>query len=216
MAKIKAKAEVSFLLEEFNLTRTTQSNLLSDWLAVGTTAKLDDWAEATLSKIEPKLHARIDGWLEEELKMKLLSPILLLAEFDESPKIDLFFERQITAEIDNFRIHVIVDCMVSSVYGYTVPRTPYFFMQEFKKSKGDSQDPEGQMLAAMLAAQHLNQNGKPLYGSYVVGRYWCFTVLEGKNYASSEALHLTQPDELRQVILTLRKLKQIILNDLMD
>jgi len=60
--------------------------------------------------------------------------------------------------------------MVSSVYGFTTPETPYFFMQEFKKSKGDKQDPEGQMLAARIAAQHLNQNGKTLYGSYVIGR----------------------------------------------
>ena len=89
-------------------------------------------------------------------------------------------------------------------------------MQEFKKSKGDKQDPEGQMLAAMIAAQHLNQNGKPLYGSYVIGRDWFFSVLNGKEYAKSEALQLTQPNELRQVILTLRKLKQIILNDLAD
>jgi hypothetical protein len=93
---------------------------------------------------------------------------------------------------------------------------PIFFLQEFKKSKGDKQDPEGQMLAAMLAGQHQNQNGKPMYGSYVIGRDWFFAVLEGKNYARSESFRLTQPKELRQVILTLRKLKQIILNDLMD
>jgi hypothetical protein len=40
--------------------------------------------------------------------------------------------------------------------------------------------------------------------------------LHGKEYAKSEALQLTQPAELRQVILTLRKLKQIILTDLAD
>jgi hypothetical protein len=106
--------------------------------------------------------------------------------------------------------------MISSVYGVTSPKTPYFFMQEFKKSKGDKQDPEGQMLAAMIAAQHLNQNNKPLYGSYVIGRDWYFAILQDKTYARSETFRLTQPEELRQVILTLRKLKQIILNDLMN
>ena len=148
--------------------------------------------------------------------MKLLSPILLLAQFDEPEKIGIFFERPIFAEFEFGKISVVTDCMVSSILGVSAPKMPYFFMQEFKKSKGDKQDPEGQMLAAMLAAQHLNQNGKPMYGSFVVGAFWYFTILEGKNYARSEAFRLTQPKELRQVILTLRKLKQIILNDLMD
>jgi hypothetical protein len=106
--------------------------------------------------------------------------------------------------------------MVSSVFGLALPQKPYFFMQEFKKSKGDKQDPEGQMLAAMIAAQHLNKNGKTMYGSYVVGRDWFFSVLQDKQYAKSKSYQLTEPQELRQVILTLRKLKQIILNDLLD
>lgn len=215
MEKIKAKAELNFLVAEFGLTIADNSPLLSDWQTVEST-ELEDYAEVILRKLEPRLHTEIDGWLEEELKMKLLALIFTLSEVEEPRKIGLFCERQIIAEIGSFYIHVIPDCMVSSVYGLTMPQTPYFFMQEFKKSKGDSQDPEGQMLAAMLAAQHLNKNGKPLYGSFVVGRYWCFTVLEGKNYARSEALHLTRPKQLRQVILTLRKLKQIILNDLMQ
>ena len=70
------------------------------------------------------------------------------------------------------------------------------------------------MLAAMIAAQYLNDNQKPLYGAYVIGRDWYFTVLEGRDYARSEALRLTQPLELRQVILTLRELKRIILSEL--
>jgi hypothetical protein len=89
-------------------------------------------------------------------------------------------------------------------------------MQEFKKSKGDKQDPEGQMLAAMIAAQNLNNNQKPLYGAFVVGEFWYFTVLESVNYARSEALHLTNGKQLRQVIATLKKLKEIILTDLVE
>ena len=139
----------------------------------------------------------------------------MLSEIEEPQKIGIFFERQITAEFETGKISVITDCMVSSVFGLALPQMPYFFMQEFKKSKGDKQDPEGQMLAAMLAGQKLNDNGKPMYGSYVIGRDWFFSTLDGKNYAKSEAFRLTQPKELRQVILTLRKLKQIILNDLM-
>lgn len=213
----KVKAEFNYLVAEFglNFVQENESALLAAWLQKSPTV-LEHLSEGMLAKIEPRLSSEIDGWLEEELKMKLLALIFILAELDVAQKIGVFFERQIVARIGEFHIHVVPDCMVASVYGFTVPKTPYFFMQEFKKSKGDQQDPEGQMLAAMIAAQHLNQNGKPLYGSYVVGREWYFTVLQDKNYARSEALRLTQPDELRQVILTLRKLKQIILNELMD
>ena len=213
----KVKAEFNYLVAEFglNFVQEQESALLADWVQKGTSI-LENLSEEMLAKIEPRLSSEIDGWLEEELKMKLLALIFMLSELDVAQKIGVFFERQIAAQIGEFHIHVIPDCMIASVYGFTIPKTPYFFMQEFKKSKGDQQDPEGQVLAAMIAAQHLNKNGKPLYGSYVIGRDWYFTVLQDKNYARSEALRLTQPEELRQVILTLRKLKQIILNELMD
>jgi hypothetical protein len=215
MNKPKIKAEINTLFEEFILKQLITSQGLNDWIE-SNEQELDDFSEKVLAKIEPRLSLEIDGWLEEELKMKLLSPIFMLAELNEPEKFGIFFERSINAEFENGRISVVTDCMVSSIYGITLPQTPYFFMQEFKKSKGDKQDPEGQMLAAMIAAQHLNQNGNPLYGAFVVGRDWFFTILEGKNYTRSESFRLTQPRELRQVILALRKLKQIILTELMD
>jgi hypothetical protein len=211
----KIKAEINTLLAEFSLEQTTENKQLSQWLELEN-YEVDDLAERVLAKIEPRLTLEIESWLEEELKMQLLSIIFFLAEIKEPNKIGIFFERPIVEEIDNKKISVVTDCMISSIYGIAAPQTPYFFMQEFKKSKGDKQDPEGQMLAAMIAAQHQNQNGKPMYGSFVVGEFWYFSILDGKNYARSMAFRLTQPKELRQVILTLRKLKQIILNELMD
>lgn len=213
----KLKAELEYLVPKFELNFTPDSKLLTDWLATPT-ERLEDWVEATLSRIEPQLHLLINCWQTGDFQMKLLSPLLMLAEMEEPRKIGLFCGRPIEAEIDNCRFRITADCMTASVYGLTAPRAPYFFfLQQFKrKSRGYIQDTQGQMLAAMLAAQHLNQNGKPLYGSYVIGRDWFFTTLHDKNYTRSEALRLTQPQELRQVILTLRKLKQIILNDLMQ
>jgi hypothetical protein len=212
---VKAKNEINYLVEEFSLKAVRNHQLLNDWLAIDS-FEIDNLSEQILQKVESRLYLEIDSWLEEELKMQLLSIIFFLSDLKEPDKIGLFFERPIMANIGDIKIDVKVDCMISSVYGLALPKMPYFFMQEFKKSKGDKQDPEGQMLAAMLAGQHLNNNGKPMYGSYVIGRDWFFSTLHGKEYAKSEALQLTQPAELRQVILTLRKLKQIILNDLAD
>jgi hypothetical protein len=212
----KIKAEFNTLFEYFNLKWLKKDNLIfKNWLVTDSFA-LDKDSELILKHIEPYIEKEIEGWFEEELKMNLLSPIFILSQIKESEKIGLFFERPITAELEQGKISVVTDCMVSSIFGVTAPQTPYFFMQEFKKSKGDKQDPEGQMLAAMIAAQHLNNNGKVMYGSYVIGRDWFFAILDGKNYSRSESFRLTQPKELRQVILTLRKLKQIILTELMD
>jgi hypothetical protein len=185
---------------------------LQDWIQEPAT-KIDDFAEATLEKLEKNLLKYIDSWFEEDLKMKFLSFIFFLSDITEDQKIDTFFEKIIKTETKNVQISVVVDCMISSVLGLAAPKKPYFFMQEFKKSKGDSQDAEGQMLAAMIAAQHLNNNEKPLYGAYVIGDRWYFSILEGKNYAKTQALSLIKPSELRQVILTLRELKRIILQD---
>jgi hypothetical protein len=215
-SKPKIQSEVNHLVAHFQLQwRGPGFPLLTKWVQ-NNPIRLDDLSEAFLQRIEPSFEPEIDSWLEEELKMNLLAPIFILSELKEPEKIGVFYERAIVADIGDVRISVVADCVVSSVLGWAFPQTPYFFLQEFKKTQGDKQDPQGQMLAAMLAAQHLNQNGKPLYGAYVIGRDWFFTVLQGRDYARSEALRLTQPLELRQVIATLRELKQIILNDLMD
>lgn len=205
--------ETNTLIEHFDLQwQSSDFEPLQEWLQEPT-AQIDDFAEATLKKIEKNLLKYIDSWFEEDLKMKFLSFIFFLSDITEDQKIDTFFEKIIKTETKNVQISVVVDCMISSILGLAAPKKPYFFMQEFKKSKGDSQDPEGQMLAAMIAAQHINNNDKPLYGAYVIGDRWYFSILVGKNYAKTVALSLIKPTELRQVILTLRELKRIILQD---
>jgi hypothetical protein len=53
---------------------------------------------------------------------------------------------------------------------FNTPDSPYFFLQEFKKKRGENRndkpfDPEAQMLKAMLIAQNLNNDGKIIYGA---------------------------------------------------
>jgi hypothetical protein len=72
------------------------------------------------------------------------------------------------------------------------------------------------MLGAMLIGQAKNNNDKPVYGCYVQGRFWFFTVLEGKNYVVSNAYNASEIDDAQKIIFVLRKLKKIILERLMD
>jgi hypothetical protein len=92
---------------------------------------------------------------------------------------------------------------------------PYFFMHEYKREKKYSGDPIGQMLGAMLIGQAKNNNDKPVYGCYVQGRYWYFTVLEGKDYVVSNSYNSSEMHDAKQIIFILRKLKQIIIERLM-
>jgi hypothetical protein len=89
---------------------------------------------------------------------------------------------------------------------------PYFFLQEFKKAKGEKRDPEAQMLSAMLIAQEKNNDGKPIYGAYMIGTGFHFTTLIGKNYCVSDKYDAVFKGHLPQIVFILRKLKELILN----
>ncbi len=80
-------------------------------------------------------------------------------------------------------MHGEVDWLISKGFGR--PKHPYFCIKKFKKVKNSSNDPEGQLVAAMVAAQALNNDEKPMYGAYLLGRDWTFCILNEKNLVQS-------------------------------
>ncbi len=158
----------------------------------------------------------------EELKIQFIGVLLFIADIDEDKKIKTFFERSLSATVQDIPLSVIADCVIASPKGLGgSPRSPYFFLQDgpssrYKKSKGDKQDrivgpPEGQMLTAMIISQEINQDGHPLYGCWIVGSNWHFTVLNGVEYCVSRQFDATREPDLRQIVFILRKLKALIL-----
>ena len=115
------------------------------------------------------------------------------------------------AIVKEVKISVICDCLLASPAGISTPRTPYFFLQEFKKQKGDGNDPEAQMLAAMIVAQFKNNDHKPVYGAWLVGSIWNFTLLIEEKYFVSKKFDASDLEDLKQIIYILRKLKDLIL-----
>jgi hypothetical protein len=132
---------------------------------------------------------------------------------NEPKKIKLFYERSLKDEVNGHDIFIVCDCMVASPMGVNTPKMPYFFLQEFKKARKPD-DPEGQMLLAMIAAQHKNNNEKPVFGCYLIGRHWVFTTLHHNQYCVSHGFDASRSAELHQIIFILQNLKQIILKDL--
>jgi hypothetical protein len=132
MNKQRIKSDINELFAEFHLEQTATNPKLTEWLQLSA-KELDELAEKVLAKIEPRLAFEIEGWFEEELKMQLLSIIFFLADIKEPNKIGLFFERPISAEIENKKISVVTDCMISSIRGISAPQTPYFFFAGVQK-----------------------------------------------------------------------------------
>ena len=90
------------------------------------------------------------------------------------------------------------------------PKSPYFFLQEFKKGKKSADDAEGQMLAAMLIAQVQNADNNPIYGCYLMGKDWYFTTLHEKNYCFSKSYDATQSQQLAEILYILSNLKNVL------
>ena len=158
----------------------------------------------------------------EELKMLFISLVFFVAKPTEHKKINAFYERRLSGNVNDIHISLIVDCMLASPTNSGLPKIPYFFLQDgsslrFKRSLGDNHDPEGQMLSAMILTQELNQDKNPVYGCWIQGKNraanrWNFTVLNGTEYCVSRQFDATNSEALHQITLILRKLKELIIN----
>jgi hypothetical protein len=197
------------IIDTFGLTKGSNGTSLSKWLAAR--YPLDASELAIVDKLFVEMEATGEQLNEEELKMKFVGLVFFLAQLDVPGKLRVFYERKLSATIGSHALSVKCDCLVASPKGLNTPQTPYFFFQEFKKRKGEKDDPEAQMLTAMLIGQHKNDNNKPVYGGYLIGPYWRFTVLNDKTYSVSRNFDATQKEDIVQIIAMLKELKVMIL-----
>ena len=98
--------------------------------------------------------------------------------------------------------------MVAS--GWREPELPFFVFQEYERNLDPNGDPAGQVLAAMLAGQSLNNGAFPIHGCYVVGRDWYFMALDGLDYATTRGHNALDTDEPFDIFRILKALKQIV------
>jgi len=108
-----------------------------------------------------------DNWNEVELENKIISPMIVFSEI-QNKKFSYFLERDLFTSIGDYELMGRVDGMIAT--GFRSPKAPYFCFNEYKRQTDPNGDPQGQALIAMLVAQKINDNGKPIYGSYIIGR----------------------------------------------
>ena len=149
----------------------------------------------------------VDSWNEDEYKFMFISPFFKLVNL-KSANYKVFTQRPMSVKYNNDQktSDGLVEFMLAK--GRQIPRKPHFFLHEYKPEKRRDNDPLGQLLIAMVAAQKLNLDDKPIYGIYVNGRNWFFVALEGNEYAVSNPYVVTSDDifDLYAVLLYFKQL----------
>jgi hypothetical protein len=203
------EAEISYM---FKLDKIRTSEILTKWL--DTNCTLTNLEHELFEQIINDAKDNIDAWNEEELKMNFIAYVIGLSHLKSSKYIRTFYERTLEAKVEGVYLKTKTDFMIAKGI-LDLIEAPYFHFQEYKKSKDPNGDPLGQLLEAFLIAQTINASNKPIYGAYIIGRFWYFVVMDKKQYCVSKAFDSTEQDGLINIISILRNFKVILENDLM-
>ncbi|MGL4363946.1 MAG: hypothetical protein ACRCSB_01930 [Bacteroidales bacterium] len=211
--KIKIWSEAE-LVDTFGLTKTIATHpLLIDWLDAK--VELNQTEIDVLSRIRAEAIELIYSWNEEDLKMNFIAFVIDIAQLRTSKYVRTFYEKTVEATVEEYYLKTKTDFMIAKGV-LDLAKTPYFHFQEYKKDQDPHGDPMAQLVEAFLIAQEKNKNGKPMYGCYVVGRFWYFVIMEAKNYCVSYAYDCTDETGLFHIIAVLRKFKVILETTLID
>jgi len=164
-------------------------------------------------KLISKNYLLIENYHEEDLKINVIAPIINKVDFflfDE--EIRNFYEQSIIYKTDKFIFNGITDFLVSSGLQYS--KKPYFFIQEFKKSKKND-DPQPQLLAELISAVELN-DWNTIKGAYIIGENWNFVILERfekhkYQYFVSRTFNCTNIEDLKGIYKNLLFVKNEII-----
>ncbi len=193
----------------FNLKLVKTHPLLTTWLNLTLPPELKPTEQELLFLQEIQLEAQpvIESWTEFELIFKFISFIVRFAHLS-GDHYQSFGDRPLSAKVGEHTLHGRVDFMVAS--GKYEPKSPYFCFHEYKTTKpGRDSDPIGQLLATMLVAQALNKNEHPIYGAYIIGKWWQFVILVNNTYAISSSYD-SATEDLTDILHILKSLNLLI------
>jgi hypothetical protein len=194
----------------FGITKVQKLPALEQWLEDSKLLAVSDIESQKLFALQQYAIDFFDTWNETELREKFVIKLLDSVNFDEiKHQFNSFAERYLSATIGKHTLYGFVDWMVAT--GVREPRHPYFFMHEFKQEENAGKDGRGQLLAILLATQRLNQDGQPVFGCFILGRFWFFMALEGNEYAISSSFDVEKNHELLAILKILKQQKEMIL-----
>ncbi len=189
----------------FSLKRVKKHILLTDWLS--SKKNISEYEKKSIELQCEQLSNNVDAWNEDELKLQFIGPFLWFVNYI-TDKYKPFTQRSLSIKTDSVESSGLVDFMIAT--GKSRPKEPFFFLHEYKQQHPSKKnDPLGQLLIAMVAAQEKNGNNHPIYGVIVEGRYWYFVVLHNKEYVVSPSYDATK-EEIFQIYAILCKVKDYI------
>ena len=190
-----------------DLSEEVDDSQFVDWLE--SNVALESADQAFLADLAIRHRKNIDAYSEEEVKAKLIIPILNRIDFTVNGFTD-WYERPLHAQFGNTELLGTTDYFVAR--GEKEPLEPVFFIQEFKPAF-TNKSPEVQLVAEMLVGFQTSSL-KEMRGAYVTGSIWKFVLmkrLENKYiYYVSQSLDCLRQDDVAQIYGALLSLKQTL------
>jgi hypothetical protein len=195
--------------DTFGIQPTHTTPLYQDWLNAEFEPEFaaNERQKENLEDLRELLLEEAKNWNEDEMKVFFIGPVMSLVKF-KTPYFKPFTQRTLTIETPSVSASGKVDFLLAK--GKVLPKSPYFCLHEYKQENRRDNDPLGQLLISMVAAQYKNENKMPIYGTYTSGRNWFFVVLEGDKYVLSNAYNASDND-IYKIFAILKKCKALIL-----
>jgi hypothetical protein len=199
------------LKELFKIERIFYSNQTFDsWFKSG--IDIPERDSLFLKELLELRRERVAIYNEQTLSMKFISAILNRVNFEVYEKrVSDFYEYSIGYDFGKFIVNGEPDFLVAK--GVDEPKEPYFFIQEFKKTK-DPKYPEPQLVAEMVVALEISDLSQ-VRGAFIVGANWHFVILEkveeSYRYFVSDEFNSKEIDKLEAIYKNLLFVKDEIL-----
>jgi len=193
---------------QFGYNQIKKCSFLDEWIELSKIQEVDDFENTTINRLQEVLIDRCSNWNEFELSEWFIGPLMSLVNFN-TKKFKLFAFREISAIIKDVELIGRPDVLIAQ--GLSAPINPYFCFHEYKKEIDAEGHPQTQLLGAMMVAQSINGNDKPIYGIYVIGIDWRFIVLKGNEWIESKKF-VADDEEIIDIFKILKALKEIINN----
>jgi hypothetical protein len=206
-----SKIRDSDLRELFEINQEFEDTIFQTWF--NGSICLDSETVLFLEKLIERDRLKLKYFSEEDLKVKFLSQIFNRIDFEiPKHKIRDFYDSDLTYKTDEFELTGRCDFYISK--GIKISEKPYFFIQEFKRGR-DNSDPEPQLLAELISAVELNSFNS-IKGAYIVGTIWNFVVLQRLSrhrytYYISSNFDSTKIDDLKSIYRNLLYIKEEII-----
>ena len=118
----KFQYDLGLLAEAFSLNVVSDCAHLKVWL--DSSFELSELEQSNFDYLFQQVKTDGKYWNEEELKIRLIGGLFAIAQIDVQDKIKVFYERPLSATINNYAISVITDCLVATPLKFNTPKKP--------------------------------------------------------------------------------------------